>query len=122
MTLARKIYKLMEIGKDYHISELVELLYQAEREYMSSDYDIEEALEEEWLAAVHSSYAVLTQKIREALKVTRQFGYTTVNVTVTEAHDKVVTAYRTGRYGIRHSYKKNLHYGEFKDYTYRRIK
>lgn len=89
MTLARKVYRLMVPGKDYRISDLVDMLYAAEREYMDSNPDIEEALNEEWLEAVQSSN--LRQKVREALKVTRKFGYTEVNVKTIEAHERNVT-------------------------------
>lgn len=63
MTLARKVYRLMVPGKDYRISDLVDMLYAAEREYMDSNPDIEEALNEEWLEAVQSSS--LRQKAHE---------------------------------------------------------
>lgn len=120
MTLARKIYKMMEIGKDYRMSDIVDMLYSAEREYMDSDPDIDEALNEEWLEAVQGSD--IRQKIRDALKITRKFGYTTVNVTVIEPHDVEVSYRAKGKYGIGFTGRKTLHYGEFKDYTYRRIK
>lgn len=120
MTLARKIYKLMEVGKEYRMADLIEMLYKAEREYMDSDPDIEEALNEEWLEAVQGGN--LRQKVREALKVTRDFGYTTVSVTVTEAHDWTGTIRCKNRYGIGYTKQKTYHYGEFKDFTYRRIK
>lgn len=120
MTLARKVYKLMVPGKGYRINELVSMLYAAEREYLESNPSIEEALSEEWLEAVQSSN--LKQKIREALKQTRKFGYTEVNVKVIEAHDTDVTYRGHGKYGIGFTGHKTLHYGEFKDYTYRRIR
>lgn len=113
MTLARKIYKLMEIGKEYRINELADLLYKAESE--EDWYGREEALDEEWLDAVYSGN--LRQRIREALKITRKFGYTTVTVTVTPAHDWTGTIH--GKHG---AFKRTYHYGEFKDFTYRRIK
>lgn len=120
MTLARKVYKLMVPGKDYRIDDLVNILYAAEREYLDSNPDIEEALNEEWIEAVQSSD--LRKKVREALKITRKFGYTEVNVKIIEAHDRKVTYHGHGKYGIGFTGHKTLHYGEFKDYTYRRIK
>lgn len=124
MTLARKIYKLMEIGKEYHVKELADLLYKAEAEYMDFAYEknisIEEMLDEEWLTAV--SGGDLRKKIREALKITRKFGYTDVVVKVTPAHDWTGTVHWRDRHGICHSAKKTYHYDEFKDFTYRRIK
>ena len=120
MTLARKIYKLMEIGKEYRMGDLIEMLYKAEREYMDTDPDIEEALNEEWLEAVQG--ANLHQKVRDALKVTRDFGYTAVSVTVTPAHNWTGTIRCKGRYGIGYTKQKTYHYGEFKDFTYKRIK
>ena len=118
MTLARKIYKLMEIGKEYHVKELADLLYKAEAE--GDYYGREEALDEEWLEAVYSGN--LKQRIREALKITRKFGYTDVVVKVTPAHDWTGTVHWRDRHGISHSAKKTYHYDEFKEFTYRRIK
>lgn len=120
MTLARKLYRLMVPGRKYHMDELLELLMNAERDYMDSDPDIEDALNEEWLEAVQS--ANLRQRVKEALAITRKFGYTEVVVEVTPAHDFTGTIRSKGKYGIGYTRKKTYHYGEYKDFTYRRVK
>lgn len=120
MTLARMVYKLMLTGKDYRIDDLISMLYEAERKYLDTCPDIDEALSQEWLEAVQSSD--LRQKVREALKLTRKFGYTTVNVTTIPAYDVKVSYRAHGKYGIGFTGQKTLHYGEFKTYTYRRIR
>jgi hypothetical protein len=120
MTLARKIYKQMKIGKEYRMADLLEMMYKAEREYMDSNPDIDEALNEEWLGAVQSSN--LPQRIRDALKITREFGYTEVIINTTPMHNVTCNIRCVGKWGIGYTRKKTYHYDEFKDFIYRRIK
>lgn len=120
MTLARVIYKIMEINVEYTLDDIMHELYRIEEQYMRNCDNIEEALDEEWLEAVQSSN--LRERVKQALAVTRKFGYTEVIVREVKPFDKEVTCRRTGKYGIGRTSKKVLHYGAFKSFTYRRIK
>lgn len=119
MTLARKIYLMMEIGKKYFINEIVDMLYSAEREYMETNPDFNELLEQQWIEAIQG--ANVNQKIRDALKITRKYGYTTVNVNVIPAHDVVITT-RRKKCGVSIREHKTIHRDEFTEFTYIRIK
>lgn len=116
MTLARKIYFLMELGKPYHMQELVDLLQNAYDEYLNvEEHTVDEYLAEEWIQLFERADHV--QQIRDALKLTRKYGYTKVDVKTTEAHDVKVM-----HHGKHRDWVRTLHYDEFKEYTYTRIK
>lgn len=83
MTLARKIFLMMEIGHLYTASRLAEML-KAEYERVYNELvdagDMDTYLNEEWMQACETDPATLRVRVREALAVTRKFGYTKVEV------------------------------------------
>lgn len=123
MTFARLVYKLMKPEVPYTVEELTDMVIRVMNEYhrrvVDGEVTIEEALDCEWFAVAERGD--IPGSIRKALKVTRDFGYTKVNVAVTPAHDEVGTCHYT-KGGVHRSFKKTYHYGEHKEFTYIRIK
>ncbi len=91
MTLARKVFLMMEIGKRYTASDLERMVrteYKKTYNELLEANDMDTYLAEEWIA--DAERGDLRKKIREALATTRKFGYTKIEI---EEYDPWYTPY-----------------------------